>query len=148
MHSRRALIVLAAAALAASAAPASAQHGGGSEQQDRGNERALTSAVSYVALPTFSSGVIGRLRSTGTLVVDVGLDIPDAGLRARANAMGPRLRDGLRTALSTYANTYYRDGAAPDPAQMARLMQTAVDRTLGRAGARLLIANVVYQRRV
>jgi hypothetical protein len=61
--------------------------------------------------------------------------------------MAPRLRDALRTALATYANAYYRDNTAPDPTTIARLMQTAVDRTMGRGGVRLLLANVIYQRR-
>jgi len=65
----------------------------------------------------------------------------------RAQLNGPLLRDALRTALSTYANTYYRLHTAPDPATLTRLMQSAVDRTLGAPGARVLLANVLYQRR-
>lgn len=142
MLRRRAFLL---AAFVALAAPAAAQPSSTPSQDDRG--RTLTSAESYVPVPTLSTGVIGRYSTSGTLVVDVGLDIPDSTLRTRAGALGPRLRDALRTALSTYANTYYRDGAAPDPVVLTRLMQAAVDRTLGRAGARLLLANLIYQPR-
>jgi hypothetical protein len=137
---RRSLLVLAFAALIS---PAAAQP----KAKDNGRTRSLTSAESYMPVQTLSTAVVGRFATSGVLVVDVGLDIPDTALRARATTLGPRLRDGLRTALSTYANTYYRDNTAPDPATIARLMQSAVDRTLGRSGARLLLANVIYQHR-
>lgn len=141
MH-RRALI---AAALVAAVAPAAAQPSRPSE--DRGSSRSLTSAASYLPIPTLSTAVVGRFRATGTIVVDVGLDIPDAGLRRRAASQGPRLRDALRTALASYAGTYFRAGTAPDPVALARQMQSAVDRALGQTGARLLLANIVYQDR-
>jgi hypothetical protein len=140
MHLRRTVLALALLALAA---PAAAQPSG----QDSGRSRSLTSAVTYLPLPTLSTTVVGRFTTSGMLVVDVGLDVPDQALRAQASAMAPRLRDALRTALSAYANAYYRDNTAPDPETIARLMQTAVDRTLGRAGARLLLSNVIFQRR-
>ncbi|MGE3249353.1 MAG: hypothetical protein AB7J28_11075 [Hyphomonadaceae bacterium] len=140
---RNALI---AVALLAAVSPAAAQPST-RPSEDRGNSRALTAAESYLAVPTLSTGVLNRFRTAGTLVVDVGLDIPNAQLRARARSLSPRLRDALRTALSTYASTYYRADTAPDPAAMARLMQQAVNRTLGGEGARLLLSNVVYQRR-
>ena len=128
-------------AFIALAAPASAQHAPPDRQQR------LTSAESFMPMPTFSAAVLQRASTSGTLVVDMGLDIPDAGLRSRAGANAPRLRDALRTALSTYATTYYRDRTAPDPATLTRLMQQGVDRTLGAPGARVLLTNILYQRR-
>jgi hypothetical protein len=98
-------------------------------------------------MPTLSAGVLQRQSTQGTLVVDMGLDVPDEELRRRARLNGPRIRDALRTALATYANTYYRDRTAPDPTALTRLMQQSVDRVLGAAGARLLLANIIYQRR-
>ena len=80
-------------------------------------------------------------------MVDLGIDVPDAALRARASANAPRIRDALRTALALYASTYYRPHTAPDPGQLARLLQTSVDRTLGAPGARVLLTNILYQNR-
>jgi hypothetical protein len=76
----------------------------------------------------------------------MGLDVTDAALRQRARLNGPRLRDALRTALATYASTFYRDRTAPDPEELTRLLQQSVDRTLGAQGARVLLANIIYQR--
>lgn len=141
--------ILAALLLAASVGPAMAAGGSSSAstQQPATRQDRLTSAESYVPLPTLSAGVLQRMSTRGTLVVDMGLDIPDAELRRRARLNGPRLRDTLRTALSTYASTYYRDRSSPDPEQLTRLMQQAVDRTLGAEGAQVLMVNIIYQRR-
>jgi len=141
---------------AASAAPALATepHGGGSSHESSSSEaqapasrqERLTSADSYVPVPTLSAGVIQRQFNNGTIVVDMGLDIPDADLRRRALLNAPRLRDSLRTALATYASTYYREHTAPDPTTMTRLMQQSIDRLLGAQGARVLLVNIIFQR--
>jgi hypothetical protein len=139
--------LFALAALAALAGPAHASGSGGAQAQaPASRQERLTSAESFMPLPTLSAGVLLRHSTQGTLVVDMGLDIPDTTLRRRARLNEPRLRDALRTALATYAQTYYRDRTRPDPAQLTRLMQNAVDRTLGAAGARVLLVNIIYQR--
>ncbi|MGE0742178.1 MAG: hypothetical protein AB7O98_12630 [Hyphomonadaceae bacterium] len=146
-------LILALAALAVAAGPAAAAGGGSSsssaaqDQAPATRQERLTSAESFMPLPTLAAGVLQRYSTQGTLVVDMGLDIPDADLRRRARLNEPRLRDALRTALSTYASTYYRDRTAPDPTTLTRLMQQAIDRTLGAAGARVLLVNIIYQRR-
>lgn len=146
LWSRRLLLCFAFAALAG---PAAAQgHGGGGQAQAPATrQERLTSAESFMPMPTLSAGVLQRNASHGTIVVDMGLDIPDAALRNRAQLNAPRLRDALRTALAAYASTYYRDRTAPDPATLTRLMQQSIDRTLGGTGARVLMVNIIYQRR-
>lgn len=139
---RRAGIALCVLAVALSA-PAAAQTAA-PEQAPASRQERLTSAESFVPLPTMSASVLLRYSARGTIVVDMGLDIPDADLRRRARANGPRVRDALRTALATYANTYYRDRTAPDPETLTRLLQHATDRTLGAPGARVLLVNIIY----
>ena len=141
--------VIALLLLAASAAPAAAAGGGStasSEQAPASRQERLTSAESFLPMPTLSAGVLQRQASLGTIVVDMGLDIPDAALRRRAQLNAPRIRDALRTALATYSSTYYRDRTAPDPTTLSRLLQQAVDRVLGAQGARVLLVNIIYQR--
>lgn len=132
-----------------SPAPALATGGsGGSSQQQApaSRQERLTSAESFVPVPTLSAAVLQRHASLGTIVVDMGLDIPDAELRRRAQLNGPRVRDALRSALAAYSSTYYRDRTAPDPAALTRLLQNSVDRVLGAQGARVLLVNIIYQR--
>jgi hypothetical protein len=145
----RAPILAFALAAAALAAPgARAADGGGSDggQAPASRQERLTSAQSYLPMPTLSAVVLKRYEPSGTFVVDMGIDIQDADLRRRADLNAPRLRDALRTALSTYANVYYHLRSEPDPDQLTRLFQLAVDRTLGQAGAQVLLVNIIYQR--
>ena len=140
-----ALLVLSLSAAPALAAGAST--GTAPEQAPASRQERLTSAESFLPMPTLSAGVLQRQASLGTIVVDMGLDIPDAALRRRAQLNAPRIRDALRTALATYSSTYYRDRTAPDPATLTRLLQQSVDRVLGAQGARVLLVNIIYQRR-
>lgn len=142
--------ILAVLMLAVLAAPASASGGGGSapaaSQAPATRQERLTSAETYLPMPTFSAGVLQRNDNQGTMVVDMGLDIPDEALRRRAQLNAPRLRDALRTALANYSSVYYRVQTAPNPTELTRQMQVAVDRVLGAQGARVLLANIIYQR--
>jgi flagellar basal body-associated protein FliL len=151
MRFARSLMIV--ALLAAMAGPAAASGSGGSsssgstEQAPASRQERLTSAESFVPIPTLSAGVLQRNATHGTIVVDMGLDVPDAALRRRAQLNAPRLRDALRTALATYSSTYYRDRTAPDPTTLTRIMQQQIDRVLGAQGARVLLVNIIYQRR-
>lgn len=144
LNTRRALLF---SVFALAAGPALAS-GGSSEQAPATRQERLTSAETYMPLPTLSVSVLQRNSTQGTLVIDSGLDVPDEALRGRVRVNQPRIRDALRTAIATYANTFYRDRTAPNPTELTRLMQQAVDRTLGATGARVLLANIIYQRRV
>jgi hypothetical protein len=147
----RGLAILAMCA-ALGAGPAIAAGGGSSasapaeQQAPATRQDRLTSAETYLPMPTLSAGVIQRHATRGTIVLDMGIDIADADLRHRARLNAPRLRDALRTALATYATTFYRDRTSPDPDELTRLLQQGVDRTLGGPGARVLLANIIYQR--
>jgi len=144
-------LVLAAMCAVLCAGPAYAAGGGGAsssqQQAPATRQERLTSAESYLPLPTLSAGVIQRNATRGTIVLDMGIDVLDADLRHRAQLNEPRLRDAVRTALATYASTFYRDRTAPDPEDLTRLLQQAVDRVLGAQGARVLLVNIIYQRR-
>lgn len=147
---RPAAPLLAVALFVALAAPAAASGGGSSapaqQQESASIQERLTSAETYMPMPAFQAGVLQRNINQGTIVVDMGLDIPDAALRRRAQLNAPRLRDAIRTALANYSSVYYRVRTAPNPTELTRQMQAAVDRVLGAPGARVLLANIIYQR--
>lgn len=131
------------------AAGGGSSSGGGSSapQAPATRQERLTSAESFLPMPTLSAGVLHRTSTAGTIVIDMGLDVPDQALRRRAQLNAPRVRDALRTALATYSSTYYRDRTAPDPTELTRLLQQSVNRVLGAEGARVLLVNIIYQRR-
>jgi flagellar basal body-associated protein FliL len=144
---RSAVIALVLLALSAVPAVASGSGTAAPEQAPATRQERLTSAESFLPMPTLSAAVLQRHASLGTIVVDMGLDIPDDALRRRAQLNAPRIRDALRTALATYSSTYYRDRTPPDPSTLTRLLQSSVDRVLGAQGARVLLVNIIYQRR-
>lgn len=138
---------LALAVLAVAPALAAEGHDDGGQQAPASRQERLTSAPSYLPMPTMQVSLLQRLSpSTAMMVVDMGIDIPDADLRRRAGLNAPRLHDALRSAFSNYVNVYYRDHTEPDPTTLTRLLQQAVDRTLGRTGAQVLLVNIIYQR--
>lgn len=105
--------------------------GGGGAPQD-----------SYMRLPTITANVIRSGGRRGVMTVETGLDTPDAALRTRAAQSAPRLRAAYAAVVQASANTL-RPGAPPDVERLVAQLQAATDRTLGRAGARLLIGTVM-----
>jgi hypothetical protein len=134
------LLVAPSPAFAAGGAP----KGGGDVGR---TAKRLTDAESYVPLPTILVGLRTHPNVLGVLSIDIGVDCPDAALRRQVQTMMPRLRDNLRAAATDYATISYRMGGAPDPERIAVLLQGAVDRTLGRAGAKVLLSNLLITNR-
>ncbi|MBU6373049.1 MAG: hypothetical protein KJS97_09995 [Alphaproteobacteria bacterium] len=135
-------LVLAVAASPAFAAGKPAAKGGVNDEA----ARRITVAESYVPQFGLTATVSANYARAGMITVDAGLDVPDPALRAKLQKMAPRVRDALRSALAEYANTHYRPGAAPDPDTIARMLQLAINRETGGAGAKVLLANVMVQR--
>lgn len=142
----RRILAACAAAFLIACPPAFAAGGGGHDDVGKTSSR-LSSAASYVPLPSINTASSGGRGMSGMLSVDFGLDIPDAALRARTVSMQPRLMDALRTAVSEYALTRIRAGAPPDPDQLAMMAQAAADRTVGRPGVKVLITNLMLNAR-
>jgi hypothetical protein len=106
----------------------------------------LTSAVSFVPLPTIAAATPAGRTIGGMLTVDFALDIPDARLRNRAISMRPRLMDSLRATVADYALTHVRPGGPPNPDTISTMAQAAMDRAVG-PGVKVLITNVMIVER-
>jgi hypothetical protein len=130
---RRALLGLAAVATATAAAtPAAASSGGGG-----GGTQA-----SYLGLPTVTGNVRRPGGALGVMTVEVGVDTPDAALRARVAQSAPRLRAAYAQVVQQQAGMLL-PGAAPDVERLVAALQGATNTVMGRAGARLLIGTVM-----
>jgi hypothetical protein len=99
-----------------------------------------------VTIPSISASISRNYRAVGMMVVDIGLDVPDAALRGRVAASMPRLRDAYRTAIADYSANRYEFQTVPDADTIARILQAATDRTLGVGGARVLLSSIMVQR--
>ncbi|MEQ1865781.1 MAG: hypothetical protein ABL996_14165 [Micropepsaceae bacterium] len=138
------LAVLCASAIAVPAAQASG--GGGTEKKEHAKAKApkkarsITSLASWVSVDTFTVTIIqdGRLR--GRFTVTFGMDVPDDALREKAEALMPRLRDAWLNDLALYAATTLRPRRAADVVAISDLLRSGVDRVLGKAGSKILMA--------
>jgi flagellar basal body-associated protein FliL len=128
---RRALLGLAALATAAAATPAAASGGGGGSSQ-----------ATYLGLPTVTGNVRRPGGALGIMTVEVGVDTPDAALRARVAQSAPRLRAAYAQVVQQQAAALL-PGAAPDVERLVTALQGATNTVMGRAGARLLIGTVM-----
>ncbi len=98
--------------------------------------------ASYMRLPTITANVMRSGGRRGVMTVETGLDTPNAALRARVAQSAPRLRAAYAQVVQASANSLL-PGAPPDIERLVAQLQAATDRTLGRAGARLLIGTVM-----
>jgi hypothetical protein len=105
-------------------------------------EHKITQSESYIMLEPMYATILDGARPNGMLMVAIGLDIPDAGLRNEATRAMPILRDAYVRNLMSYAWTHIRPSQQPDVVEIATRLQLVTDHTLRRAGARVLLAQV------
>jgi hypothetical protein len=89
--------------------------------------------------------VIASDKPAGTLMVAIGLDIPDPKLRADANRAMPILRDAYVRNLMAFAWSHVRPWVQPDVEEISTRLQHLTDTTLRKPGARVLLAQVMVR---
>ena len=93
----------------------------------------------------FHAGVAQRAGDhfrAAIMTVQAGVDVPDKTLRDRAEKLTPRLQDAYVQVLQLYAGGLV-PGAPPDADYVARKLQEATDRVLGKTGGRFLIGGIM-----
>ncbi|HEY2662262.1 MAG TPA: Tat pathway signal protein [Caulobacteraceae bacterium] len=113
-----------------------ASQAGAEEQKKKGG------GLSYVQLPTLTATVFRADGHRGVMTVEVGIDIPNGGLRARAQISQPRLRAAYVQMLQAYASGL-GPGQAPSADYIAIALQKETDRVLGEPGAKLLLGTIL-----
>ncbi len=125
------------------AAPARADDGGGDD--DKKPKHKVTQSDSYLEVDPMYSTILDGDRPVGMLMIGVGIDIPDAKLRAQAAHAMPVLRDAFVRNLLSFSTTAVRSWHQPDVAEIASRLQAVADRALGRKGAKVLLAQVAMR---
>src|SRR5438270_6890021 len=103
-------------ALALAAAPLAARAADGEKKKKSGG-------VSYIPIETLTGATTRAGGRRGVLTVECGVDIPDGNLRARAEAIMPRLRAAYVQTVMIYAA-----GLPPGTAPNADFLATSLQR--------------------
>lgn len=129
-----------AASLAVPAAPAMA-----AMAAEAAGARKTTQSESYIAFEPIYASIIDGMRPRGLLLVEMGLDVPDAKLRDSVLLALPLLRDAYVRALLTYASTAVRPYRQPNIDDISGRIQTITNRVMGREGAQVLMAQLAVR---
>ena len=97
---------------------------------------------SFIQMGTLEATTVRSEGRRGVMTVEAGIDVPDAGLRARATASTPRLHAVFSDVVRTYASGL-PSGALPNADYLSRELQRQTDLVLGRPGARLLLGTIL-----
>lgn len=105
-------------------------------------ERKKGGGLSYIQFNTLTVTVGRPDGRRGVLSIEAGVDVADPGLHTRADQSKPILRDAYMRWLTTYGLSL-SPGTPPNLDQMQAELQRITDRTLGRAGAKVLVGSVM-----
>jgi flagellar basal body-associated protein FliL len=108
-------------------------------------ERKTTHAQSFISLEPIYSSVMEGGRPRGLLMVEFGLDVPDAAMRAQIVHSLPLLRDAYVRGLLVYAATAVRLWRQPSVDDISTRMQAITDQLVGRKGAKVLMAQTAIR---
>jgi flagellar basal body-associated protein FliL len=132
MLQRRRLLAL---TFALAAAAPFAAHG-------QANEKKKGGGISFVQFQTLTATVFRGDGRRGVLTVEAGVDVADAGLRARVNISQPLLRAAYIQFLQSYAGSL-SPGAPPNADYLSQQLQQQTNMVLGRPGAKLLLGTIL-----
>jgi hypothetical protein len=105
-------------------------------------EHKITQSESYIMLEPMYATILDGARPNGMLMVAIGLDIPDAKLRADADRAMPLLRDDYLRNLMNFTSAAVRQSEQPDVTEIAARLQRVTNRALHKDGAKVLLAEV------
>lgn len=137
MRSALALLLIAALALAAPSARA--------RDDKKAAVHKITQSKSYLMVDPIYATIVTNDKPTGLLMVGIGIDVPDAALRAETDRAMPVLRDAFVRNMMAFAATQVRTWRQPDVTLIAARLQGVADRALKRKGARVLLAQVAMR---
>jgi len=108
-------------------------------------QRKTTQSESYIMIDPMYASILDGIKPRGLLLVELGLDVPDAKLRDRVTQNLPALRDAYVRSLLTYAASAVRPWRQPNVEDIANRMQAITNRVIGREGAKVLMAQTAIR---
>jgi hypothetical protein len=125
-------------ALSFSAVSWDAAHAAETQPQAAPQHKA-TNSESYVTIDPIYSTILDGMKPRGLLMVELGLDVPDAKFREDVNRALPVLRDAYVRGLIIYASTAVRPFRQPNVEDIATRLQAITDKVMGQPGAKVLM---------
>jgi len=122
-----------------------AMGGASSQATEAPAQRKTTQSESYVVIDPMYATILEGSRPRGLLMIEIGLDVPDAALRAQVSHALPTLRDAYVRSLIAYGATAVRAFRQPSVEDIADRMQIVTDRVMGKPGAKVLIAQTAMR---
>ena len=107
-----------------------------------GTQKKKGGGLNYIQFDSVTATIVRGDGKRGVMMVDMGVDVPNAGLHQRATLSIPRLRAAYVQWLVSYG-AGLSPGAPPDADYMARSLQRETDRTLGQPGAHFLLGAIL-----
>jgi flagellar basal body-associated protein FliL len=108
-------------------------------------EHKVTQSISYLEIDPIYTTIVSDNHAAGMLMVGIGLDVPDAGLRDEVTRSMPVLRDAYLRNLMAFTAGAVRTDAQPDVETIADRLQGVTDRALKKKGAHVLLAQVALR---
>jgi flagellar basal body-associated protein FliL len=108
-------------------------------------EHKVTQSTSYLEVDPIYTTIVSDNHAAGMLMVGIGIDVPDAGLRDEVTRSLPVLRDAYLRNLMAFTASAVRIDAQPDVEAIADRLQGVTDRALKKKGARVLLAQVALR---
>jgi hypothetical protein len=105
-------------------------------------EKKKGGGTQFLQMRALTATIMRSDRRRGALTVEVGLNVPNDALRARADLSSPRLRAAFIEFLAGYASRL-PPATAPDPDYLEKQLQQITDRTLGQPGAQVLLGTML-----
>ncbi len=117
----------------------------GDKKDQKKPEHKVTQSESYLEVDPIYTTIVGDNRAQGMLMVGIGIDVPDAGLRDEVTRSLPVLRDAYVRNLMAFTSSSVRTDAQPDVDMIADRLQGVTDRALKKKGAKILLAQVALR---
>lgn len=115
------------------------------DEPQQGAQRKTTNSESYIVIDPLYATILEGAKPRGLLIVEMGLDVPDATLRGDVSKTLPVLRDAYVRGLLAYASSTVRISRQPSVDDIANRMQAITDKVMGKAGARVLMAQTAIR---
>lgn len=117
----------------------------GGSKKAKENAHVLATSPSYIGIDPIYTTILDGDVVVGTLMLGIGLDVPDQKLHDEIVQNMPRIRDLYVRSMLSYTASGIRPWRQPSADEIADRLQQATDHHLKRKGVRVLLAQVAMR---